>query len=170
MQRHTGFLGDFGIGRDGFSGLQAVFQRFAQEDFLTLPNHKKCEEVNRTLLGLIQQEPEPCFLLSSVLEFVERIDQEKILHHYTFNSFELWLNQSSGLKFEENFHIRAKIAGKRLERSDYQILFPIGMGKVYEGTHFVTAHRSPDLDTTVASFWGWLDAFAARVTDGLHVW
>ena len=170
MQRHTGLLGDFGIGRDEFSGLDALFKSFLQDDFLALPNHKKVEEVSRALLQLIQKQPERCFLLSSVLDYIERVDREKILHHYSFNRFELWLNQASGLSFEENFHVRAKIAGKRLERSDYQALFPIGMGKVYEGTHFVTAHRSPDLDTTVASFWGWLDAFAARVTDGLHVW
>ncbi len=40
------------------------------------------------------------------------------------------------------------------------------MGKVYPGSHFVTAHGSPDLDTTVASFWGWVDAFSARVSEG----
>ena len=49
-----------------------------------------------------------------------------------------------------------------------KLLFPIGMGKMYPGSHFVTAHGSPDLDTTVASFWGWVDAFAARVAEGLQ--
>ncbi len=53
---------------------------------------------------------------------------------------------------------------------EYQIFFPIGMGKIYPDTHYVTAHGSPDLDTTVASFWGWVDAFAARVAEGLHIW
>ncbi len=133
-------------------------------------DRKKSEKVNRLLLELIQRESEPCFLLSAVLQFIERVDREQILQHYTFNSFELWLNQFSDLSFEENYRVRAKIAGKWIERGDYQTLFPIGMGKVYEGTHFVTAHKSPDLDTTVASFWGWMDAFAARVSDGLHVW
>jgi inorganic pyrophosphatase/exopolyphosphatase/DNA-binding MarR family transcriptional regulator len=128
------------------------------------------DSVNRALLELIQKEKTPCFLLAAVLEFIERVDQEKILPNYTFNHFELWLNQFSGLDFEENRKVRGKIAGKWIERADYQALFPVGMGKVYEGTHFVTAHKSPDLDTTIASFWGWLDAFAARVGDGLHVW
>jgi len=49
-------------------------------------------------------------------------------------------------------------------------MFPIGMGKRYAGSHYVTAHSSPDLDTTVASFWGWIDAFGARVSEGLHLW
>lgn len=135
-----------------------------------LADRQRSERVNAALLELIKKERSPCFLLPAVLEFIKRVDEDNILHHYTFNSFELWLNQYSGLSFEENSHIRAKIAGKYVARSDYQNLFPIGMDKVYEGTHFVTAHKSPDLDTTIASFWGWMDAFAARVGDGLHVW
>ncbi|HRW58926.1 MAG TPA: hypothetical protein P5048_04870, partial [Chlamydiales bacterium] len=51
-----------------------------------------------------------------------------------------------------------------------QRLFPVGLGQVYKGSHFVTAHKSPDLDSTISSFWGWLDAFAARVSSGLHYW
>ncbi len=130
----------------------------------------RSDEVGRILLDLIQKEPEPCFLLAAVLDFVERIDREQIVPHYTFASFELWLNQSSGLGFEENLRVRGKIVGKWVDRSAYQAFFPIGMGKVFEGTHFVTAHKSPDLDTTIASFWGWVDAFGARVGDSLHVW
>lgn len=133
-------------------------------------DRKKSDLVNRALLDLIQQEKEPCFLLAAVLQFVKKIDEQEILQHYTFTSFEIWLNQYSGLSFEENLAVRAKIVGKKIERGDYQTLFPIGMGKVYEGTHFVTAHKSPDLDTTISSFWGWVDAFGARVGDGLHIW
>src|SRR5690606_34924092 len=40
----------------------------------------------------------------------------------------------------------------------------------FVGSHYVTAHNPPDLDTMVASFWSWLDAFAARVSKGLHIW
>ncbi|MDE3045873.1 MAG: hypothetical protein KGJ02_04435 [Verrucomicrobiota bacterium] len=170
MKQKTGLLSEVSLSKKTFNGLDAVFRTFEKKTFLTLPDRKRSEEVNRALLGLIQKEPEPCFLLSAVLEFVERVDREDILHHYTFNSFELWLNQCSGLGFEENYRIRAKIAGKFVPRSEYQAFFPIGMGKIYEGTHFVTAHKSPDLDTTVASFWGWVDAFAARVGEGMHVW
>ncbi|MBX7066791.1 MAG: hypothetical protein K1X28_06135 [Parachlamydiales bacterium] len=133
-------------------------------------DRKKSDLVNRTLLELIQNEKEPSFLLAAVLNFVKRVDDAKILQHYTFTSFEIWLNQYSGLSFEENLAVRAKIVGKKIERGDYQTYFPIGMGKVYEGTHFVTAHKSPDLDTTIASFWGWVDAFGARVGDSLHIW
>lgn len=161
-------LGNHKITIRFFDNLDPIIEEL--KGFKKLVDRKRSEKVNRALLELIQKEPEPCFLLPAVLEFVKRIEQEKILAHYAFNSFELWLNHFSGLSFEENYRVRAKIAGKWVERGDYQTLFPIGMGKIYEGTHFVTAHRSPDLDTTVASFWGWLDAFAARVGDGLHVW
>src|SRR5690606_7545796 len=105
-----------------------------------------------------------------VVDFMTRLQQEEVLEHYTFSSFELWLNQFSRLSEKENYKVRGKIAGKWLPRDIYQIYFPIGMEKRYSGTHFVTAHNSPDLDTTIASFWGWIDAFAARVSSGLHIW
>lgn len=163
-------LGDLSITKHHFSHLDAVFKKFEDPEFLELSDRKRSEQVNAALYELVKKEPEPCFLLFAVLEFIERIDQEKILDHYTFTSFELWLNQFSNLDVEANARIRGKIAGKWIPRGEYQKLFPIGMGKIYEGTHFVTGHKSPDLDTTVASFWGWIDAFAARVGDGLHVW
>jgi len=161
-------LGDHSITVRFFDGLDAAIKKL--KGFKTPIDRERADKVNRTLLELIQKEPEPCFLLPAVLEFVRSVDEAKILQHYTFTSFEIWLNQFSSLSFDENYAVRGKIAGKRVERGDYQTLFPIGMGKVYEGTHFVTAHKSPDLDTTIASFWGWLDAFAARVSDGLHIW
>ncbi len=153
-------LGEHSLAKSTFGGLDAVFKDLKPDS----------ESVNRALLALIQKAPEPAFLLSAVLHFVEMVDQKGLLEKYTLTTFELWLNQHSGLSFEDNRRIRAKIVGKWLDRGAYQGLFPIGMGKVYEGTHFVTAHKSPDLDTTVASFWGWVDAFGARVGDGLHVW
>jgi hypothetical protein len=153
-----------------FARRDAVFREFGKKGFRDLADRKRSDRINRALLGLIQKEKAPCFLLAAVLDFVEKVNEKELLHHYTFNSFELWLNQHSGLSFEENYRVRGKIAGKYVERSDYQALFPVGMGKVYEGSHFVTAHKSPDLDTTIASFWGWLDAFAARVSEGIHLW
>ena len=165
MKKH---LSDHQITVRLFDDLDRILKKL--KGLKSLSDRQKSEKVNSTLLGLIDKEKEPCFLLPAVLEFIKRVDEENILEHYRFNSFELWLNQYSGLSDDENYRVRAKIVGKRVARSDYQNLFPIGMDKVYEGTHFVTAHKSPDLDTTIASFWGWLDAFAARVGDGLHIW
>jgi hypothetical protein len=109
-------------------------------------------------------------LLGAVVNFIDRVNKEKIVLNYSFTQFELWLNQFSDLTMDENLHIRGKIVGKWVLRDAYQTLFPIGMGKMYPGSHYVTGHGSPDLDTTVASFWGWIDAFGARVSHGLHLW
>ncbi len=162
-------LGSYTVQRRLFEGVEKDLQRLSLSE-ADQPEWHRFEAVNRYLLQKIQAEPEPAFLLPAVLDFIDRVDQAKLLKHYTFNNFELWLNQFSLLSFEDNYHVRAKIVGKRIERADYQILFPIGTGKVYEGSHFVTAHKSPDLDTTIASFWGWMDAFGARVSQGLHLW
>jgi hypothetical protein len=158
MAKKSSLLGDYSIAKKNFSRSVKLDSKQSWQ--------QQSDAVSKALLELIQEAPEPCFLLGAVLNFIEKVN----LPHYTFSNFELWLNQFSGLSFEENYRIRAKIVGKWIERPDYQTLFPIGMGKVYEGTHFITAHKSPDLDTTIASFWGWVDAFAARVSDGLHIW
>lgn len=170
MAKSSFLIGDYVFERQSLEGVDEAFKTFYQEEFKNLTDRKRSDTVNRTLLQLIQKQNEPAFLLAGVLDFVERVDREDILHHYTFTSFELWLNQYSGISFEENYAVRAKIVGKKILREDYQGIFPIGMGKIYEGTHYVTAHKSPDLDTTIASFWGWMDAFAARVGNGLHIW
>lgn len=88
----------------------------------------------------------------------------------TFADFEYFLIHQSGLSLEQEMQVRAKIVGKYLPRHAYQVFFPIGSGQVYSGSLIVTAHKSPDTDTVVASFLGWLDAFGAKVSSGLHRW
>ncbi len=123
------------------------------------------------LLELITRSPAGSFLLAAVIDFIEQVNLSALLEEpYTFSDFELYLNQHSNLDPEENLKVRAKIVGKHLPRDDYQCLFPIGMGRLFPGPHFVTAHHPPDIDTTVASFWGWVDAFGARVSEGPHIW
>jgi hypothetical protein len=135
-----------------------------------LNEKQKSDRVNRVLYELIENSSHPCFLLPAVIDYIERINALKLFDSYAFYHFELWLNQFSHFSPQQNYEIRAKICGKKIPRDGYQALFPIGMDKVYPGSHFVTGHGSPDLDTTIASFWGWVDAFAARVADGLHIW
>lgn len=164
------FLGDFSITSQKFENLSSVFKAFDTHEFQRLNEKQKQDRVNHVLYELIENAASPCFLLAAVLDFIERVNAHKIVESYTFMHFELWLNQYSHLSYEENYLVRAKIAGKYVPRDEYQIMFPIGMGKVYPGSHFVTAHGSPDLDTTIASFWGWIDAFSAKVSEGLHLW
>lgn len=163
-------LGDFTASLQKFGNLSALFKEFQSAEFQRLTPKHQSARVNRALYELILETATPCFLLGAVLDYIEQINAFKILESYAFFHFELWLNQFSHLNEEENYQVRAKIAGKWIPRDGYQVLFPIGMNKVYPGSHFVTAHGSPDLDTTISSFWGWVDAFAARVSEGLHLW
>ena len=125
--------------------------------------------MNDALYHLIVKHAKRQFLLPEVIDYIAKVS-DGVIDKYSFSEFELWLNQFSGLSKEEQEKVRGLIVGKSIPRDEYQAFFPIGMGKQYDGTHFVTAHTSPDLDTMVASFWGWLDAFAAQVGRGLHVW
>lgn len=163
-------LGDVSITLQQFSRLQEELDALATPLFLQMTPRQKEEKIHGLLLKLIQAEPTPCFLLGAVNAFILSVHQRGWVESYVFSHFEFWLNHSSGLNAEENFLVRAKISGRWVPREAYQLLFPIGMGKFYAGSHYVTAHGSPDLDTTVASFWGWLDAFSARVSEGLHLW
>jgi len=163
-------LGDFPIQSKKFDSVESIFSSFKEGVFQEKNDHEKSVLVSIALCEVIQKTEGPTFLLEAVVDFITAINEKNILDSYTFSSFELWLNQFSHLSAQENYEVRGKIVGKWIPRDDYQSYFPIGMGKVYEGTHFVTAHNSPDLDTTVASFWGWVDAFAARVSSGLHIW
>ena len=163
-------LGDFSLELFRFPQLEERMDLFQTASFRKLSERQRMEKVHCFLLELIQKTPAPCFLLRAVNEFISCVNDRKCLEGYSFSKFELWLNVFSGLSFEDNYFVRAKIMGRYVPRESYQSLFPIGMGKKYLGSHYVTAHSSPDLDTTVASFWGWVDSFSAKVSEGLHVW
>lgn len=162
-------LGDWAISKEFFES-EGHFKGFRLKGFATLAQQQKSDLISKALLDLVQKAKTEKFLLIPVMDFIDKVNEEKIVDQYAFSHFELWLNQFSGLSFEQNYQVRGKIAGRFVPRDEYQVLFPLGMGKIYPGSHFVTAHSSPDLDTTVASFWGWVDAFAARVAENLHLW
>lgn len=142
-----------------------------EKDLASLDNiEEKNLRVGHELLALIKSDTSGDFLLPKVVDFITAVLEKKLLEHYEFSDFERYLNQHAGLEAEVEREVRGKIVGKMIPRDDYQVYFPIGMGKVYEGPHFVAAHQSPDLDTTVASFWGFVDAFGAKVASGVHLW
>ncbi len=156
---------------NSFSSIDSFLAFFKEARFLSLHHHKQFQKVNEVLCELILKAPEKSFLLSSALDFIEQINQKKVTKEpLTLLSFEFWLNHFSTLNEEEQYLVRGKIMGKYIPRSAYQKLFPVGMGQVFSGTHFVAAHLSPDTDTLIASFWGWADAFAARLAKGQHQW
>lgn len=170
MTSNHSLLADYKPPKNTFDGLDEVFESFQERHILSLNAFQKTEIVGRQLIRLLKAHEERRFLLTEVLDYIHRVHEQRILEKYTIMDFELWMNQFSGLTAEENYFYRALIAGKWIPREDYQAFFPIGMGKIYAGSHFVTAHQSPDIDTIVSSFWGWMDAFSARVSSGLHIW
>ncbi len=161
-------LGEIEFLPASFDRIDQVFREFYEADFRDLLVFEKHARVSKALYELICETDGPAFLLPYVVDYIAKVQQ--LLPTYHLTSFEFWLNQYSGLSPSENFRVRGKIAGKYLQREDYQQYFPIGLDKHHPGSHFVLAHFSPDIDTFVASYWGWVDAFAARVGEGLHYW
>ncbi len=167
----SSLLGDFSYVQSSFPETEEILESFAQAEFIRLPVRKRFRGVNRSLLNCIQSAPKQSFLLPAVLDYISRVDTAGVLDEpYQYRHFEFWLDKFSKLDKAENAGVRARIAGKNVPRDAYQVFFPIGTGKTYSGGHFVAAHASPDVDTAIASFWGWMDAFAARVSAGQHHW
>lgn len=161
-------LGDHIISFKKLTGEDEALKKLNQE-LPSLSNEKEKIDAIATALYQCIVNSKSSFLLCAIIGFIDNVRQT-IYPDFIFADFELWLNQFSNISLEENYYIRACIMGKHIPRDEYQVYFPIGMNKRFFGPHFVTAHDSPDLDTTIASFWGWVDAFAAQVTHGLHVW
>lgn len=167
----SSLLNDYHPSFTYFENIEKIIKAFRKPDVLDLPFRKRFKLVNQKLCELVLNAPKNTFLLNAVLDFFDRINQEDVLQTLLdFSSFEFWLNHFSGFSESDNYQIRAKIVGRYLPREEYQSFFPIGMDKTYFGTHFVNAHLSPDIDTMMASFWGWMDAFGARVGSSLHLW
>lgn len=154
-----------------FPQLEKTLSIFQDPSFLDLSYRKRFKKINQTLCQLILDSSPCSFLFSAVLDYIEQINQQNLLAEpLNFAQFEFWLNNFSDLSEKENYLVRGKIVGKFIPRQAYQAFFPVGMNQVFPGTHFVAAHLSPDVDTMIASFWGWMDAFAARIGTGLHIW
>jgi hypothetical protein len=153
------------------SSFHSYFQKLQTPSFTALSSQEKFNTVCQTIYHFLEELPEHSFALPSVLNFIHEINTAHLLDSpLGLHNFEMWLNALCHISEDMNSHIRTKIAGRKIPRDEYQIYFPLTSGKPQWGSHIVTAHSSPDLDTAVASFWSWLDAFAARVGTGLHYW
>jgi hypothetical protein len=171
MNKAQKLLGDWSFSWAPFQEIDQYIKDCISDSFLTQASRKRFKEINRKLLTFIQKQPTPCFLLPQVVDFIQRVNSHNLLDEpYSLSLFEFWLNTFSKLSIEENLLIRSKICGRHIPREEYQQFFPIGLGKTLPGSHFVAAHISPDVDTAVSSFWSWVDAFACRLTEGIHYW
>ncbi len=159
----TDRVGEYRPQPDAFVDKKLLFSAFAEG----YTWKQKCQFF-AALTKEIQGYPSPCFLLPSLVSLFYEIGQTHTPLH--INEYELWLNLHSGLDDHANRQVRGKIAGRYVPREAFQKLFPVGMGKYLGKCHYVSAHKSPDLDTITASFLGWLDAFACRVGETLHKW
>lgn len=169
-KKQSDLLGDVKLKIETFPRISSVLARFQTKSFQKRNLQQKMAAVSLSLLGLIKKGRAPVFLLPAVIDYITKINEKKILVGYNLAQFELWLNQFSGLDEAQNLAVRSKIVGQNIPRCEYQEIFPVGMDRKYSGSHFITGHSSPDLDTIVASFWGFIDAFACRVGTALHLW
>lgn len=151
--------------------LEKIFAQFSSKIFQKASSRVKFAKVCKTLLKEIESAETPCFLLPSVLAFIDKVNELHVTDEpFSLSLFETWINHFSRKTFDQILQIRGKIVGRYIPREEYQVFFPVGMGKVLPGSHVVAAHLSPDVDTTVSSFWGWLDAFGCHVSEGNHQW
>ncbi len=154
-----------------FYDIDKLLNAYKQTSFLQLNNWQRFEFIHTQILDWIKNFTKPVFILPTLLDILDQINKLQLLSiELNLAIFEFWLNNYAYLNAQENYEIRGKITGKWIERSHYQYIFPIGTGKIYEGSHIVAAHLSPDIDTMTASFWGWMDAFSARLGNALHRW
>lgn len=164
-------LGEFRFPKESSLVFGEVWQMVQQPHFQELSAWAQWEKFHETLFQTIQKVQTPAFLLPELLDLYYRIQQKRCFHRApAFVHFEFWLNHFSGLSWEEERQLRGKIVGKYLPREAFQVFFPLGMQRIYPGSHFVVAHLSPDVDTMTASFWGWMDAFGAKIGLAQHLW
>lgn len=130
---------------------------------------ERFNKLHGLLLQYIEKSEQP-FVFKAVLHFMQVCEELKVVPEYRIKHFERWLIDQKDIDPERKNNIRGKITGMYLPRDAYQVFFPIANQKSFDGPHFVLAHRSPDLDTVIASFWGWMDAFGAGVGKKVHLW
>lgn len=159
------------LSADLSSTIEQRVDTLLKSDFVNLLPQEKFDHLCRLIYDFIDQMPKKSFALISVLKLIHLINKANLLDTpLRFNNFELWLNALGNISENDNIRLRSKIAGRFLPRDEYQAYFPLTTNKHHWGSHIVTGHSSPDLDTAVASFWSWVDAFAARIGTGLHIW
>src|SRR3990167_699856 len=130
---------------------------------------EKHEHINGILLEAISESEKPCFLMPHVVHFIARV-RDFILPTYHLSSFEFWLSSQTGIDEATEKEVRGKIVGKFVPDSTYELFFPIKKEEEKSAAHFAVAHLSPDIDTTVASWIGFLDSFGSRVGKNRNHW
>lgn len=121
-----------------------------------------------SLTKFLMEHPSPCFLLHEVVKQLEGKYAEGV--QLSIADYEYYLKHQSNLTKEEQMVLRQKIMGRKGPKEMAQTLFPVAASGKLPGSIVVTAHMSPDIDTVVSSFNGWMDAFEMDVAENLHRW
>lgn len=121
-----------------------------------------------SLTKFLMEHPSPCFLLHEVVKQLEGKYAEGV--QLSISDYEYYLKHRSNLTKEEQMMVRQKIMGRKGPQEMAQTLFPVAANGKLPGSIVVTAHMSPDIDTVVSSFNGWMDAFEMDVAENLHRW
>ena len=100
-------IGEYAPKRHTFNEVEKDISNLFDAHFKQINSHEKIDAVSTTLLNCIKRADFSSFLLPCITDFIDRVNEQKYLTHYTFSSFELWLNHFSGLSEEENYQIRA---------------------------------------------------------------
>lgn len=146
-----------------------LYNQLADKSLKTMSSFEKHKFISSALLEEIKECGEGEFILPAIIDFIQTV-RDSVLPNYKFTSFEMFLDNYSNLSEKEALYIRGKVIGRYIPRSEYQAFFPIGLGGTFKGSHFSVAHFSPDVDSVIASFHGFLDAFAAKIGSGRHYW
>lgn len=152
--------------RDGTGLFDGPVVQDLKNKAFNLETSERTEIVAKFILNIIQASSST-FLLPNLILWIDQVRHEGIAPEFSLADLECFFEKTL---IEDKHKIRAKIVGRFVPRWAYQQLFPIGNGRTFSGVHFVTAHNAPDLDTAVASFWGWADAFGCRLGSGPHLW
>ncbi|MCH9611974.1 MAG: hypothetical protein S4CHLAM102_04540 [Chlamydiia bacterium] len=162
-------IGDFEYSRESFSETEEFVQEISSPEFQKKNLREKYLAISNRLVQLILDQTGPVFCFPAAIDFVSRVRKE-VKFSYRFEDFEYALSHLCELSDEEKLFVRGRIVGKHLPRECYQSLFPVGLGQVYPGAHIASAHGSPDVDTLVASFWGYMAAFGCGLSGTLQRW
>ncbi|MBS0585479.1 MAG: hypothetical protein JSR76_04175 [Verrucomicrobia bacterium] len=172
MQKNYIFFEDESLGSITFepgSFEKTVFESLETPLFKQKTSLEKHDICSLNLFEEICRLEGEVFLLPKVVDYIERV--RKILPTYNLASFEFWLNHQKEISEEVKLKVRGRIVGKYIPRMEYHRYFPKGEEEgSFFGPHYSLAHFSPDIDTTVASFSCFLNAFASRIGKTRHHW
>ncbi|MDE3145576.1 MAG: hypothetical protein KGL19_15575, partial [Bacteroidota bacterium] len=73
-------LGDYLPSIQTFPQIEQIIKSYREKSFLDLSIRKRFKNINQTLCQLILDAPTPAFLLSPVVDYIDRVNKEKLFN------------------------------------------------------------------------------------------